>query len=187
MFAYDTNYCKTFFGSVAILAALVGLIWLSGCGSGPGETTITLKGSVEQRGQAPNADTGDADQGDVMVISQWISRLSDGDVSGAADLFAIPSRAQNGPILTQIEARGDAVAFNRSLPCGGVLIAAHTDGDETTATFRLTDRAGSDCGPGAGGRASTAFRIEDGKIVDWRRVANPGGNSAPLQPEGSTV
>ncbi len=184
MFAYRAKYYKSVLGFVALLAALVAF----GCGSGGGQTTVTLQGSVQQNGEAPNADVADADQGDVAVIGDWISKLSHGNVSGAADLFALPSTAENGPVLTQIEAHTDAVAFNRSLPCGGVLIEAHTDGDETTATFRLTDRSGGDCGLGTGTRASTAFKIEGGKIVEWRRVANPGERRSPIgEPPGSTV
>jgi hypothetical protein len=33
---------------------------------------------------------------DVAVIEGWIDTLSDGDVSGAADYFAVPSVAENG-------------------------------------------------------------------------------------------
>ena len=54
------------------------------------------------------------------------------------------------------------------------MIAAETTGDVTTATFELTQRPGGDCGSGTGGRAATAFKIEDGHIVEWSRVAVPG-------------
>ena len=39
------------------------------------------------------------------------------------------------------------------------------------ATFRLTERPGpGSCGTGTGATAQTAFLIEDGEIVEWRRV-----------------
>ena len=53
-------------------------------------------------------------------------------------------------------------------PCR--IVSVRTTGELTTATFRLSDRPGGDCGSGAGGSASTTFDIEDGKIVEWRRV-----------------
>ncbi len=183
MFAHGDKYFKAVLGFVAVLATLVAI----GCGSGGGTTTIqgTVVGGP---GEAPNADVSDADAGDVAVIGKWIAALSNGDLNGAANQFAIPSAAQNGPVLTHIFNHDDAIAFNRSLPCGGVLVEAHTNGDRTTATFRLTDRPGGDCGTGAGERASTAFTIKDGKIVEWERVVTPGERKAPIgAPEGSTV
>ena len=41
----------------------------------------------------------------------------------------------------------------------------------SVATFRLTERPGPGvCGQGTGETAQTAFVIEDGEIVEWRRV-----------------
>ncbi len=48
------------------------------------------------------------------------------------------------------------------------------------ATFRLGEKANSNaCGDGAGQTARTAFLIEDGKIVEWRRVADETARPAP--------
>ena len=56
---------------------------------------------------------------------------------------------------------------------------AETQGEFTTATFRLTERPGpGTCGPGTGESAKTSFVIRDGKIVEWRRVGT-GGAEAP--------
>ncbi len=113
---------------------------------------------------------GDADPAAVAVIDDWSTKLRNGDVDAAADLFAIPSVAQN--VLTiRIEDLADARRFNASLPCGAELVRAEPDGDLVLATFRLTERPGpGSCGSGAGETAQTAFLIEDGKIVEWRRV-----------------
>ena len=112
----------------------------------------------------------------MQVIEDWVGALAEGDVEAAADYFALPSTAENGPLLTRIETRADAIAFNRSLPCGATRCLGQTAGDFTTATFELLDRPGGDCGAGVGGTASTSFQIEDGKIVEWRRIddAAPG-------------
>ena len=45
------------------------------------------------------------------------------------------------------------------------------DGRFVLATFRLTERPGpGECGSGVGHTAQTDFVIEDGLIVEWRRV-----------------
>jgi hypothetical protein len=122
---------------------------------------------------------GDADPADVRVIDAWVTTLAEGDVEGAAEFFAIPSVAENGAAVLEIESVADARLFNASLPCGAVLLRAETAGDFTTATFRLTERPGpGSCGSGAGGTATTAFVIEDGRIREWRRV-EVGGTDAP--------
>jgi limonene-1,2-epoxide hydrolase len=119
---------------------------------------------------------GDAEHEDVAVIAAWVDTLREGDVEGAAELFAIPSTAVNGGLMLRIRSTADAVAFNESLPCGAELIRAESMGETITATFRLTERPGPGrCGDGTGQLAQTAFEITDGKIVEWRRV----GESAP--------
>ncbi len=123
-----------------------------------------------------------ADAADVAVIEEWSETLSEGDVEGAAELFATPSTAENGSFRVEIQSAEEAVAFNETLPCGAELLTAETDGDVTTAIFELSDRPGGDCGSGTGGEAATAFRIEDGEIVEWRRVAVPGGED--IDPAG---
>ena len=121
---------------------------------------------------------GDADPEAVAVIDDWSTKLRNGDVDAAAALFAIPSVAQNGPTV-RIEDVADARLFNASLPCGAELVRAEPDGDLVLATFRLTERPGpGSCGSGVGAPAQTAFLIEDGEIVEWRRVFT-GGEQAP--------
>ena len=112
----------------------------------------------------------DADPADVVVIDEWTQTLKDGDVEGAARFFAIPSTAENG-LTYDIRSQADARVFNESLPCGAKLVDAQTEGEFTTATFELTERPGPGvCGQGVGNEAQTAFVIEDGRIVEWRRV-----------------
>jgi hypothetical protein len=131
---------------------------------------------------APTTDIpGNADPADVRVIADWADTLRSGDVEGAAEFFAIPSVAENGGIVLEIDRRERAVLFNASLPCGARLIRARAEGEFVTATFRLTERPGpGTCGTGAGNTAMTAFVIEDGEIVEWRRV-DAGGEQAPSQ------
>ena len=171
MFAYRSSIFKRLFGIAALVVALVAF----GCGSEPGASTESAAPDPGQTAGEP--DVAGADPDEVGVIKGWIGALSEGDVEAAAGYFAIPSTAQNGPLLVRIRDSEDSVAFNESLPCGGELVSAETVGDFTTATFQLSERPGGGCGPGVGGTASTSFVIEDGKITEWRRVGE--GGAAP--------
>jgi hypothetical protein len=138
---------------------------LLGCGGGDDEPAENAEPETEIQG--------DADPGDVRVIDEWAKTLARGDIEGAAGFFAIPSVAENG-ILLEIEDEDDALRFNASLPCGAELIGAESQGEFTTATFRLIERPGAGrCGDGTGETAQTAFVIEGSKIVEWRRVGLP--------------
>jgi hypothetical protein len=113
---------------------------------------------------------GGADPAEVAVIDDWSTKLRAGDVDAAAELFALPSVAQNGLSYTIIDI-DDAQKFNESLPCGGELVRAEEHGRFVLATFRLTERPGpGTCGSGVGETAQTDFLIEDGRIAEWRRV-----------------
>jgi hypothetical protein len=125
---------------------------------------------------------GGADPAQVEVIDEWSQTLAAGDVDAAAAFFAIPSIAQNG-LSYEIASQADARRFNASLPCGARLVEARTDGEYTVATFELTERPGAgSCGDGAGSEASTAFRIVEGEIVEWRRVLPDGTPEAAPAP-----
>ena len=159
--------------------ALLSLIALSACGGGDDDGDGNGPEQQPSASADPEEIPGDANPTDVAVIKEWVDTLRAGDVEGAAELFALPSVAENGPLL-RIRTRDDARLFNASLPCGAILIRAETQGDFTTATFELTERPGpSECGTGTGERAQTSFVIEDGKIKEWRRVGVGGAEPAP--------
>ena len=146
-------------------------------------TLAACGGAEEDQATVP----GDADPAATAVIEDWAEALQEGDVDAAAEFYALPSLAQNGLTL-QITDIEDARRFNASLPCGATLQDVVTDGEYTVATFELTERPGpGTCGSGAGTEAKTAFKIEDGKIVEWRRVVAEGDDgSAPQAPSSST-
>lgn len=180
MFAHLERYCK----GLIVGALALALLALSGCGGsdsgegGDGGAGAPPSESAPDQGGAgqptpDDPDVADADPDDLEVIEAWSAALAEGDVEGAAELFAVPSVAENGEIVIDIETERDAILFNRTLPCAAEVIAAETTGESTTATFELSDRPGGGCGGGAGGTAATSFMIEDGKITDWRRVPTP--------------
>ena len=160
--------CARAAGTVLALSLLA----LSACGGGSASSSTSTV-------------AGDANPADVEVIDAWVTALRHGNVDAASRYFAIPSVAENGPVLAHIRTFDEARRFNESLPCGARLVRAESAGEFTTATFRLTERPGPGvCGPGTGGIAKTLFVIRDGKIVQWRRVGAGGG--APPAP-GSSV
>jgi hypothetical protein len=146
-----------------VIVLLVALALLSpGCGGGDDTTTAEIPGGAD-----PEA---------VKVIDDWANTLSSGDVDGAAEFFAVPSVATNGPTF-EIQSPEDARAFNAALPCGAKLIEAHPKGEYVIAVFRLKERPGQGtCGEGVGQKAATAFLISSvGKITEWHRVAAESG------------
>ncbi|HYH47101.1 MAG TPA: hypothetical protein VEG34_15575 [Thermoanaerobaculia bacterium] len=133
------------------------------------EPDLSAPGSEQPAEPVP----GGADPEAAAVIERWSATLSRGDVAGAARLFAIPSVAENGPTSIRIRDAADARLFNASLPCGARLTEAVQQGELVVATFELTERPGpGSCGGGTGGTARTAFAIENGRITEWRRVAD---------------
>jgi len=152
------------------LPFVAAVLALSSCGGDDGSSTAS---EPEGATEGPQAD--------VEVIREWSEALTEGDIDAAAGYFAIPSVAENG-ILIEIESADDARLFNESLPCGAELESTKAEGEFITATFRLTTRPGVGVCPGDGATAETSFVIEDGAIVEWRRVAVP----APESPGQTT-
>ncbi len=143
-------------------AVLLAALTVAGC-----EGSEDKPEAIRTASEAPAAEP----RSDEEVIHAWAAALTDGDTEAAAALFALPSVAENGALEIEIQNREDAVAFNESLPCGAELVRAEAENKLTIATFQLTERPGpGECGLGADGTAQTAFEIEDGKIVEWRRV-----------------
>jgi hypothetical protein len=129
-------------------------------------------------GDADREVPGGADPAAATVIDRWATALRDGDVDAAARFFAVPSLVQNGPVPLRIRSRSDAKLFNASLPCGAELTEARPEGGFVVATFTLTERPGpGTCGQGTGETAQAAFAIEDGEIVEWRRIFEDGGQA----------
>jgi hypothetical protein len=156
---------------LAALALATALSLPIGCGGGSEESEDVMI-------------PGGADHDAVRVIRDWVDELRAGHVAAAAGYFAFPSIVENGTPPVTLRKRADALAFNRSLPCGAKLIRARPFGRYIAATFRLTERPGAgSCGSGTGNLARTAFIISEGKIVQWRRLPDPRQG----QPQGPIV
>lgn len=131
----------------------------------------------------------------MAVIRGWSDALRRGDVTRAAEYFAVPSVMINGPdangnaVVIRIRSRADAEAANVTLPCGAKFISADQRGRFVNALFRLTDRPGpgGGCGSGSGLTARTNFVISGRRIVEWLRAPDdPGDNGGTTQPAPSS-
>lgn len=180
---------------IALVAAAAVAIAVTGCGGGgdgatkggaSGSTGGGSAGSGQANGQGsapgPTPRPGPADPAATRVIRAWSDALRRGQVERATNLFALPSIVQNNTPPVTLNERAEARAFNLSLPCGARLERAYRVGRYTAAVFRLTDRPRGNCGSGTGGEAATAFLIRRGRIVEWRRLADPQGGEVPPAP-----
>jgi hypothetical protein len=106
------------------------------------------------------------------VIRGWSDALRHGSVERASRYFAVPATVANGTAPIRLGTLAQVRFFNRTLPCGAVLLRTRRARHRyVVATFRLTERPGQgECGGGTGAQAQTAFLIRRGKIVAWLRV-----------------
>jgi SnoaL-like protein len=152
----------------------------AGCGDSAPKSARSPANASPAR-KAPPA----ARRSDASVIRTWSNTLRAGDIEGAARLFAVPVTVENGLPPQRLTTPAQVRAFNADLPCGARLLRTRRKGRYTIATFRLTERTGGNCGTGVGQTAATAFRLRDGKIVEWLRVPSGQKPTGP-PPDTST-
>jgi hypothetical protein len=169
-------------------AAVAGAVAVTGCGSGahrpaaPTKPARATKAHPRDRfstalpQNVPQAASGPADRRAARVIRAWLRALNRGDIEGAANYFAEPSRFQNGtPVLT-LNSRTERLAVNLSRSCGARAVELGSSGPFTIVKFRLLARPGADCGAGVGEHARGAIRVARGLIQEWYRLPDvPGG------------
>jgi hypothetical protein len=134
--------------------ALVSAAALTGCGGGGGGAPA-----------APSDPEG--------VIRAWSDALRAGDPKKAAGFFAVPAIVQNNTPPIRLKTREEVEFFNFSLPCGAKVVSTSRRGRYTDVVFLLTDRPNGACGTGTGQEVATSFLVRDGKITEWRRLADP--------------
>ena len=145
-----------------LLLPLLAVCALSGCGGSDQPALVQPQASADEK-----------------VIRSWTEDLRRGDEAAAAARFALPATVANGTPPVEIRTDEGLRAFHDTLTCGALLVGTEPHHGLTIARFRLTDRPGGNCGDGVGGYAAAAFEIEDGRIVRWLRVEDPGGTAAP--------
>jgi hypothetical protein len=107
------------------------------------------------------------------VVRAWSLAINSNDNRAAGRLFAKNARVIQGSLDIRLPNLRVATLFNASLPCSGRLAHLTRDGDVVTATFVLGPRPTGPLCTGPGQKASAAFTIRHGKIVQWQQVPNP--------------
>ena len=167
---------------VLIPIALVTAVLLGGCGDSGGSSA----GAAPTAGRTPSTSTAPpggsapdrnaprpAAAAETKVIRGWIDALRAGRIRVATAYWGLPAIAQNGgPEVFRLRTREQVAFFNLTLPCGARLVSAVRVAGYVNVAFELVERRGPNagCGTGVGQRAYTAFRLRDGKIVEWRRI-----------------
>ncbi|MEA2457530.1 MAG: hypothetical protein QOC95_502 [Thermoleophilaceae bacterium] len=147
------------------LAALAAVLALGGCGGGG------LKDAMKSAG-APQAGSS---SGGEAVVRAWTREVYAGQYDRAANLFAPGAIVQQQDTIL-LQTHGDAVAFNRSLPCRAKVTGiVHERGGNLLASFDLFAGPGGSCP--RGGTARVRFHIRAGRIEVWRQL--PDVPSAP--------
>ena len=159
-------------------AAVLALVVVAGFGAGCGGDEGSDRGGRSPTGSGPRTPSIRTPEG---VIRAWADTLRSGDVRGAAEFFSLPSVVSNGTPPIVLRTKAEVRGFNAALPCGARLLRTYSAGRYTTAVFRLTERPGPGrCGAGVGQTARTTFVVRDGKIRQWRRVADSPARSGPV-------
>ena len=164
--------------AVVVLAAVV-----AGCGGGDTEDRLTLttpKGKETPSGEATATPTGrgaKVTRAEDATIRGWANALRNGKVDRAVRYWAVPAVYSNGDPPVRLPTVEAIRAINEGFPCGAKVVSTQRDPRDrhfVDAVFVLTERRGSarPC-DGTGGRAATAFRIRNRKIVEWLRLPNP--------------
>jgi len=110
------------------------------------------------------------------IARAWSAALNRADDEAAAKLFAPSAEVIQGGELV-LRTHQDAVAWNSSLPCGGRITRVDKQGpSQILVVFHLTERPGHRC-DAPGSDAGAVFRVEHGKIVQWRQTEVPTDSS----------
>src|SRR5919205_2525097 len=88
------------------------------------------------------------------IVRAWSKALNANDNKAAAALFAPGAELVQG-VDVQLTPQL-ALAWNRSLPCGGTIIDLKRSGDRVRATFLLKERPQHKC-DGPGQKAAAVF------------------------------
>jgi hypothetical protein len=164
-------------------ALVVLALLIAGCGGGDKDERLRLttpKGKETPSAEATAtaaAEGGKVTRAEEATIRGWADALRNGKVDRAVRYWAVPAVFSNGNPPVRLPTVKAIREVNEGFPCGAKLVSTQRDPrdrDFVDAVFVLTERRGSPrpC-DGTGGRAATAFRIRNRKIVEWLRLPNP--------------
>ena len=143
------------------LAALgvVLLVALSACGGG----STRSSGDSARSGNDPARSPAD-------VVRDWSDALDAYDNDRAASLFARNIAIVQGDQLVRLRTHGQAIAWNKGLPCAGKIVSLRQRGSSVEATFRIRSGPHRHCQDPAGAEATAIIVVEGGKIILWAQI-----------------
>jgi hypothetical protein len=104
------------------------------------------------------------------VVREWSAALNAYDNDRAASLFARNIAIVQGNQLVRLHTHGQAMAWNKGLPCAGKIVSLKQRGSSVEATFRIRSGPHRHCEDPAGAEATAIIVVEDGKMLLWAQI-----------------
>jgi hypothetical protein len=106
------------------------------------------------------------------VARAWSAAIDRGDDGAAAKLFAPGAQVVQADAIA-LRTPGDALRWNRALPCGGRITRVIPHGPRAViVVFHLVERPGHRC-DGPGQDTAALFKVVNRKIVLWFQTPVP--------------
>jgi hypothetical protein len=106
------------------------------------------------------------------VVRDWSAALNAYDNDRAASLFARNIAIVQGDRLVRLRTHGQAIAWNKGLPCAGAIHSLKQRGSSVEVTFDLKSAKNRHCEDPAGAQAIAILVVEDGKIILWDQIGS---------------
>jgi hypothetical protein len=106
------------------------------------------------------------------VVRDWSAALDAYDNEHAASLFAPNIAIVQGDQLRRLRTHGQAVAWNKGLPCAGRIVSLKQNGSAVEVTFHLKSGKNRHCQDPAGAEAIAILVVENGKIILWDQIGS---------------
>ena len=156
----------------AVAALLAGAaLALGGCGL-TSDDKPARSAKPDGRPGRPHEPRRSAEPAEAVTIRAWNAALNAGDFEKAASYFAEGAIVEQA-VAIRLRNRGEAIRFNKSLPCRSQVTDVDDEGRTTVAAFRLRPGRGGGCR--GGGTARVRFRVQHGKFKEWRQLDGQDG------------
>jgi hypothetical protein len=151
---------------IALLAAVIGV---SACDSSPDRAqapppTAPRAETAPPPRDAPAPPAANPSRAE-QLIQAWLAALELEDYRRAASYFARGALVDQGDPF-RLATRGDAITFNRELPCRAHLTGVRRERHTALATFLLSDGPGGSCN----GSVRVRFTIRHGRFTVFRQL-----------------
>jgi hypothetical protein len=123
-------------------------------------------------GGTTRSGSGDPTPSAADVVRDWSAALDAYDNERAASLFARNIAIVQGDRLVRLHTHGQALAWNKGLPCAGAIRSLKQRGSSVEVTFRLKSAKNRHCEDPPGAEAIAILVVENGKIILWAQIGS---------------